>query len=178
MKVMDSIERVFTFLAMICLFATVVIVALDGLGRQFFNTPIVGAYVLVEKYLMVAMIFPVIGYTWAQKGHIGVTLFYDKMPLAVQNISHLITLLIGLALFGLIGLTGYDTTVRAITGHQITSGLIRWPLWLSYIWMPIGCFLFCLRLIIEFIVCIDSIRKRGVNNYLVSTGASTHSSCD
>ncbi|MDD2499010.1 MAG: TRAP transporter small permease [Desulfitobacteriaceae bacterium] len=178
MKTMDKIDRIFSAIGMICLFAIMVVVSVDGLGRSLFDSPITGAYVLVEKYLMVAMIFPVIGFTWAKKGHIGVNIFYDKMPKWVQNIAYLITILFGLSLFALIGFTGYETTIKALVGNQVTSGLIRWPLWLAYIWMPIGCAVFCARLIIEFVECIIQINKCGLNKIQVSTGASSRESAD
>ncbi|HZK85390.1 MAG TPA: TRAP transporter small permease [Desulfosporosinus sp.] len=178
MDVIDKINKILTTIGMICLFAIMVIVSTDGLGRQFFNLPIPGAYVLVEKYLMVAMIFPIIGYTWAQKGHIGVSFFYDKMPKSVQNIAFLITILFGLAIFGLIGYTGYDMTVTALTNHEFTTGLISLPVWVQYIWMPIGCAVFCVHLIAEFVICIIRIRKGGLNKILVSAGASSRESAD
>jgi TRAP-type transport system small permease protein len=177
MKIIESIDRVFITIGMICLFFIMVIVAFDGLGRQFFDKPIVGAYELVEKYLMTAMIFPVIGYTWAKKGHIGVTIFYEKMPKAIQNIAYLITIIAGLIIFGIIGYTGYDTTYTSYTGNQLTSGLIRWPLWVAYIWMPLGSAIFCVRLIVEFFQSIILIRKNGLNNILLNVGSS-HESAD
>lgn len=178
MKFMDRIDKIFSSVGMFCLFAIMVIVSIDGLGRALLDMPITGAYVLVEKYLMVAMIFPVIGFTWAKKGHIGVNVFYDKMPKGVQNIAYLITILFGLFLFAIIGYTGLETTMKAISGHQVTSGLIRWPLWAAYIWMPIGCAVFCIRLIVEFVQCLMLIKKGGLTKILVSTGASSRESAD
>jgi TRAP-type transport system small permease protein len=167
MRVIDRLDRIFITISIICLFAIMVIVALDGLFRQFFDSPIIGAYELVEKYLMAAMVFPAIGYTWAKRGHIGVTLALEKMPKAVQNITHLITILLAVTVMGLIGYTGAEKTILAFTGNHLTSGLIRWPLWLAYIWMPVGSFLFCLRLIAEFIINIIQIYKQGLNNTLI-----------
>jgi TRAP-type C4-dicarboxylate transport system permease small subunit len=166
MRVMDQIDRFFIYVGIICLFVIMVIVGIDGLLRQFFNAPIVGAYELIEKYLMVAMIFPAISYTWAKKGHIGVTLIYKKMPVALQNISHIITIILGLFIMGIIGYTGYETTYTAFAGNHLTSGLIRWPLWVSYVWMPIGSLIFCLRLLIELGVCLNEMRKNGLNKLL------------
>jgi TRAP-type transport system small permease protein len=166
MKVIDKFDQYFIILSTICLFIIMVIVSIDGLLRQFFDAPIVGAYELVEKYLMPAMIFSAISYTWAKKGHIGVTVMYDKMPKAVKNITHLITLLLGMIVISLIGYTGMEKTMMAIAESHTTSGLIRWPLWLAYVWMPIGSFLFFIRLLAEFIITVYQIIKNGLSTNL------------
>ncbi len=178
MKVMDFLDRILVTIAMISLFIIMVVVGLDGLGRHFFNAPIKGAYVLVEKYLMVAMIFLAIGYTWAKKGHIGVTLFYKKMPIAVQNIAYFITLILGLGFMGIIGYTGFESTYSAFAGHHVTSGLIRWPLWLAYVWVFLGALVFCLRLILEFVTGIYLVYKNGFNQYALNPDIESHESAD
>lgn len=178
MKIADKLDKVLIYIGMICLFSIMVVIALDGLGRHFFDSPITGAYVLVEKYLMVAMIFPAIGYTWAKRGHISLTLVLTKMPAAVQNIVHLITLLCGLAIFGLIAYTGFDSTFEAYTRNQVTSGLIRWPLWLAYIWMFLGAAVFCVRLLLELATGLATIIKQGIGGVILNPDVHSHESAD
>lgn len=178
MKIIEKIDAFFTAVGMICLFAIAVIIAVDGLGRHFFHSPIVGAYVLVEQYLMVAMIFPVMSYTWAKHGHISVNLFYDKMPSVVQNAVYLMTICCGLFIIGLIGYTGVESTWDAIVGHNVTSGLIRWPLWASFIWMPIGCAVFCLRLFVELLTMLQHLAKAGWRSAFRPVGTAAHDGVD
>ena len=160
LKVLDRIDKVFLQLSMLWLFIIMVILAIVGLLRQFFDSPIVGAYFLVENYLMVAMIFPAMGYTWAKRGHISITFVYDKFPETMKKISQLIFIILGLFIMGLILYTGYDRTLSAFINGNVTSGLVRWPLWLAYIWVPIGAGLFCIRLIVEFVLNIASFFKK------------------
>lgn len=145
-----------------------VIVAIDGLMRQVFDIPIKGAYVLVENYLMVAMIFLAFGYTWAKKGHISITFIHNKLPIALRNVTYLMILLIGIFIMGIIGYTGLERTITAFQNNNLTSGLIRWPIWLAYIWLPLGSAVLVLRLIAEFVVCMRRIIKKGVNNVSIS----------
>lgn len=168
MKIVDKIDKVIMILSAIFLFVIMIVVAIDGLLRQFFDTPIKGAYVLVENYLMVAMVFLALGYTWAKKGHISITFVHDKLPIAIRNITYLLILIIGLSIVGLIGYTGLERTLSAISNNNLTSGLIRWPLWIAYIWIPIGSAIFCLRLILEFIFGINKIFKHGMNKKLIN----------
>ena len=178
MKTIRKIEELFTVAGMICLFSIAVIIAVDGLGRHFFHSPIVGAYVLVEQYLMVAMIFPAMSYTWANNGHISVNLFYDKMSPIFQNVIYLIIICCGLFVIGLIGYTGVESTWEAIIGGNTTSGLIRWPLWASFIWMPIGCAVFCVRLLIELITMLLHLSRGGWRSAFRPFAAPAHDQVD
>jgi len=177
-KIVDKIDTLFTVVGMICLFSIAVIIAVDGLGRHFFHSPIVGAYVLVEQYLMVAMIFPVMSYTWASNGHISVNLFYDKMSQIFQNIVYLFTICCALFIIGLIGYTGIESTWDALIGRNTTSGLIRWPLWASFIWMPIGCAVFCLRLLVELITMLRHLSSGGWGSAFRPFGSPAHEGVD
>src|SRR5690625_1587276 len=149
MKVINKIEDGISIVGVVSLFIIMLIVAVDGLLRHFFNSPIRGAYVLTENYLMVAMIFLFMSYTWRKNKHIAITFVYDKLSITTQNIAYFITLLIGIFIMGLIGITGFDKTFHALSSNHTTSGLVKWPLWLSYIWIPIGSAIFIIRLIAE-----------------------------
>lgn len=174
MKLLDKIDKIFVFMGMVALFAIMIVIAVDGLGRQLFHVPLAGAYELIEKYLMVAMIFPVIGYTWSVKGHISMTLFLTKMPKAVQNILYICSVVCAFILFAIITYMGWKTTYSAIVSNKLTSGLVRWPQWLSNVWMPLGGFAFCLRMIAELVVSIQKIVKYGINHVIINEPSSEH----
>lgn len=168
MKIVDFIDKVFMVIASISLFAIMVIVAIDGLLRQFFDSPITGAYVLVENYLMVAMIFSALGYTWAKKSHVSITFLHNKLPIALRNLTYLLILLMGMFIMGVIGYTGFERTVSAFQNNNVTSGLIRWPIWIAYIWLPLGSAIFILRLVLEFFISINQIIRKGIGNVVIS----------
>lgn len=168
MKIMDYIDKLFIGISSISLFAIMIIVAIDGLLRQFFDSPIKGAYELVESYLMVAMVFLALGYTWAKGGHISITFLHNKLPIVLRNLTYLMILLIGIFIMSLIGYTGLERTTEAFQNNSLTSGLIRWPIWIAYVWVPLGSALFILRLVLEFIFSIIRIFKNGINNVVIS----------
>jgi len=146
---LNRIDAFFVSLACLSLFAVMAIVGIDALGRNLFDQPITGAYVLIEEYLMPAMIFPLIGYVWMIRAHVGISLLRDRMPSAVRRVLRVSDTLFGLLIFGLITYVGWQNTVAAYQGGELTSGLIRWPIWLALVWMPLGGSLFCLRLLSE-----------------------------
>ncbi len=149
MRIVDKIDALFVAIACLGLFAVMSIVGIDALGRNLIDRPITGVYVLIEEYLMPAMIFPLIGYVWMKKAHVGISLLRERMPSVVRSGLQIIDILIGLFVFGLITYVGWQNTVSAYQSAILTSGLIRWPIWLALVWMPLGGGLFCLRLVCE-----------------------------
>src|SRR5262245_23340948 len=69
----------------------------DALGRYLFNRPIMGAYEVTEKYLMVAAIF--LGLSYAYRGgiFIRVSFLVDRLPpplkRAADHLAHAVSLL-------------------------------------------------------------------------------------
>ena len=68
----------------------------DALGRYLFNWPILGAYEITEKYLMVAAIFLGLSYAYRSGVFIRVTFLVDRLPPAwrrvADQLAHLLTL--------------------------------------------------------------------------------------
>jgi len=68
----------------------------DALSRYLFNSPILGALEITEKYLMVASIFLALSYAYRGGLFIRVTFLVDRLSgnarLAADYFAHLITL--------------------------------------------------------------------------------------
>jgi TRAP-type C4-dicarboxylate transport system permease small subunit len=68
----------------------------DALGRYLFNRPIIGAYEITEKYLMVAAIF--LGLSYAYRGgiFIRVSFLVDRLPATprklADHLAHVVSL--------------------------------------------------------------------------------------
>src|SRR6267154_6370893 len=81
---------VFATFAMMCLTSA------DALSRYAFNRPILGAYEITEKYLMVAAIFLGLSYAYRGGVFIRVTFLVDRLPpalkLTVNYFAHLLSL--------------------------------------------------------------------------------------
>src|SRR5262245_2618530 len=79
--------------------ATVVMMLLtsaDALSRYLLNRPIIGAYELTEKYLMVAAIYLGLSYAYRGGVFIRVTFVVDRLPptlkLAANYFAHLVSI--------------------------------------------------------------------------------------
>jgi TRAP-type C4-dicarboxylate transport system permease small subunit len=56
-KLLNRCENLLTYLATISTFIIMGLTTADAAGRYIFNRPIVGAYEITERYLMIAAVF-------------------------------------------------------------------------------------------------------------------------
>jgi len=147
-KLLNRCENLLTYLATI---STTIIMALttaDAGGRYIFNRPIVGAYEITERYLMVAAVF--LGICTAYRGgaFIRVTFFVDRLPRKVEAVlNHFVQVFaILLSLFFL--LTTIEQTRRKI-GSGITLSILSIPIWPAYLIVSIGFFFVTLLLVLD-----------------------------
>ena len=74
-------ERVLVYAGVVAMLAMMCLTSADALSRYLFNRPILGAYELTEKYLMVAAIFLGLSYAYRGGMFIRVTFLVDRLPL-------------------------------------------------------------------------------------------------
>ena len=79
-KLLNAIERMFTFLAMIFAFIMVCLTAADAMGRYFLNKPISGVYEITENYLMIFAIYFAFAYAYHEGANIRITFFVSRLP--------------------------------------------------------------------------------------------------
>jgi hypothetical protein len=89
-------EHVLVYAGVVAMVAMMCLTSADALSRYRLNSPILGAYELTEKYLMVASIFLGLSYAYRGGMFIRVTFLIDRLPpalkLAVNVVVQLITL--------------------------------------------------------------------------------------
>ncbi|MFC4557922.1 TRAP transporter small permease [Virgibacillus kekensis] len=151
-SIFDKVERASLFISKCGLFAMMVLVSSDAIGRYFFNSPIVGTYEFVEMYLMMITIFLSMSYVMKIGGHIRLDIVIDRLAKSVQMKLNFFYYLIAAVWMFFIGYYGMQITIEAWAKDLTQSGIVSFPLWLSYIWVPIGAFLFSVRLIL---LCIN-----------------------
>lgn len=151
MLVVEKVERLILFFAQGAIFIMMFLITADAISRYLFQQSIIGVYEFTERYLMIAAVFLSMSYVMKIDGHIRLNLLIDRLPVKVSRVFNLIFLLLGAAFVFSIGYQGMIMTYEAWANNIAGTGLIPWPVWLSYIWVPIGAYLFTLRLLLQFI---------------------------
>jgi TRAP-type C4-dicarboxylate transport system permease small subunit len=89
-------EVVLVFAAVLATAGMMLLTSADALSRYLLNRPILGAYEITEKYLMVAAIFLGLSFAYRGGAFIRVTFLIERLPtglkLAADHVAHLITL--------------------------------------------------------------------------------------
>ena len=136
-KFLSRIEMLLIGLAVIATGLMMLLTSADALLRYTINKPIVGAYEITEKYLMVAAIF--LGFSYAYRGgaFIRVTFLVDLLPkplrLATDYVAYVISL--GCCLVFMIASTGQAVRELADTTTLATLPILTGP---AYCLVPIG----------------------------------------
>jgi TRAP-type C4-dicarboxylate transport system permease small subunit len=142
-------ELVLVYASVLAAIVMMCLTSADALSRYLLNRPIMGAYEITEKYLMVATIF--LGLSFAYRGgvFIRVTFLVDRLPgrmkLPAQYFAHLVSLL-----FCLIILVA--TTQQAVLGLSDDTTLSALPLLVgpAYCLVPLGFLALTVIMLIDF----------------------------
>lgn len=159
-KWFDRLEVVFLRLSQVALVLMMLLTTADAISRYLFKQSIVVAYEMTELYLMVALVFLSMSFVKKIDGHIRLDILFDRFPKKVQYILDAFYCLLAATMFFFIGLKGLNMTVEALQYRYVAAGLINFPLWLSYVWIPIGSYLLMIRLLFSVIrVFLDKDRE-------------------
>lgn len=148
---MAKVEKILNNIAGgIILTAMMLLVTGDVLGRYLFNRPIHGTTEITE-FMMVGLLYLTLAHTQTDKAHIRVEMFITHLSPGTRLILEMIAYLLGFILFVLITWQGILSAARAWEVWETTFGLILFPLFPAKVLIPIGSFLFSLRLLLDFI---------------------------
>ena len=155
MTVLQSVDRwlwrcelVLVYASALAAVVMMCLTSADALSRYLLNRPIMGAYEITEKYLMVATIFLGLSYAYRGGVFIRVTFLVDRLParmkLLAQYLAHLASLL-----FCLIILVA--TTQQAVRGLSDDTTLSALPLLVgpAYCLVPLGFFALTVIMLID-----------------------------
>lgn len=142
------------WIAMILLLLLMFITVGDIVGRYMAGIipgfgPIPGTYELTELMLAVAVL-TAIGHTQMQKGHISIDLVISKFPPRVRDIIDCITNFLSLVIFALVTWQTIKYALLLYSSNDV-SAILRLPMYPFLIVAAIGCFTFCLAMLLTFI---------------------------
>lgn len=137
MIILTWLEKLLIWLAVIATAAMMLLTSADALLRYAINQPIIGAYEVTEKYLMVAAIFLGMSYAYRGGAFIRVTFLVDRLPKPLRLLTDAIAYLVCLTtMVVLLWATGLQA-VREI-GGSTTLATLPIPTGPSYALVPIG----------------------------------------
>lgn len=147
-KAVRIAENACAILAGVILLFMMVIVSLDAIFRYAFQAPIAWQYTLTEDYLMVAVVALSLSWGFRTGGFIRISGFAGAVPPMVRVVIYRAGLVLSFLYVLALAWTGGKTFLRVWTSGEVKIGVIDWPVYLSWVWVPIGCGLLAIRVLL------------------------------
>lgn len=150
-RLLETFDRLFLLLCKVALTGMMLATSIDAIGRYVFNSPLQGSYEMTSLYFMVVLCFMGIAPTYAMGGHIRLDVLRGPLARLPYQISERINVVLAGAVFAAITwYTGVDA-LHKIQTRATSFGVIPFPLYLSFVWVPLGCGVMTLRLMVELV---------------------------
>lgn len=146
---LSALDRVCLAVAQFAIFVMMLSISVDALGRYFFNRPLQGSFEFTTLYLMVILTFLGMPATYAGGGHIRLDVLRPWLARIPGNPVERLNALIAACIFGFLAWHSGTEAVSKFIERDTTFGVIQFPLYWSYVWVPLGCGLLALRLAVE-----------------------------
>jgi len=147
-KLLDHIEEVVTLFALVSVFIMVCLTVVDTGGRYLLNQPIVGAYEVTAKYLMVFSVFFAFCYAYRQGANIRVTFIVSRLPgkviLLINYFAQIFSVLLCTSLF----VTSIIFVIRRFHDKLLLTNYSI-PLAPAYISVPVGLFILVVQMTLD-----------------------------
>ncbi|MBC7138197.1 MAG: TRAP transporter small permease [Defluviimonas sp.] len=146
-----GLERLAIIGSSLCILAIMVVVTLDVVMRYMFRAPLGWVYDLVSLYLMVGAFFLAVSETFRRGGHVAVDLFRHMLRPGIRRRVDAVAALMVLPVLLAMVVTGWQSTARALARDETITGVVAWPIWASYVFVPLGIGLLLLRVALHLV---------------------------
>jgi len=147
---LERLERAGDVVAALCLLIMMITISIDTIGR-FIGSPLQGAYEFSELYMMVIVAFLPLARSVVTGGQVKMELLVPVLEKVPGRAVYRLMMLLALGSFFLLLWVAVPEALEKTAARETSFGLVKWPLYASYMWMPIGVTILCLRLISEII---------------------------
>jgi TRAP-type C4-dicarboxylate transport system permease small subunit len=133
----------------IAMITTMLLVSVDVIMRYGFASPLTFQLHLVQFYLLVSMLMLALPWGYRNGGAIQIKLLLAVLPERFIGPMIRIGLIAASVYLSALAFQGYKAFYKALTRSEVVMGVIDWPVAWSWVWIPIGCGLLAVRLLVD-----------------------------
>lgn len=146
---LQIIENIAAVIAGCAAMVVMVLVTCDAMFRYVLNTPLTFQHHLTQFYLLVMLGALPLAWGYRTGGSIQVSLLIERLPAVVSAPLIRLGLLASSLYLGAIAWRSSLEFYAAWSQGRQIMGVIDWPVAWSWVWIPVGCGLLALRLIVD-----------------------------
>lgn len=125
------------------------LVSADAIMRYVFAAPLTFQLYFTENYLLVMMFIMALPWGYRTGGYIRIDGFIHKLALPLRNFILRAGLLASAAYVAYLAKQAFGKFLEVYQDNDLDMGVIDWPVWISWVWIPIGCGMLALRLLLD-----------------------------
>ena len=148
-RVLCRVEGLALVIAGVAIVAAMLLVSADALLRYVFAAPLAFQLHVSEFYLLPASLTMALAWGYRTGGAIQIEFLVQALPDWLVNPLTRIGLIAASGYMAYIAWRGYLVFARAFARNEVVMGVFDWPVSLSWVWIPLGCGLLALRLIMD-----------------------------
>jgi TRAP-type C4-dicarboxylate transport system permease small subunit len=145
---LGMVEAACASIAACTMLFAMVLVSIDAVARYGFNAPLTFAYYLTENYLLVAIVTMSMAWGFRTGGYIRIMALAQRLRPGARQLLLRAGLLLSSSYIGALAVTGGEYFLEAYQKNETHLGTIDWPVPWSWVWIPLGCGLLALRLLL------------------------------
>lgn len=153
-KLLTKLDKFITNISAITIFIMMLWIVADVVLRSFFHAPISGTIEITGEYLLVIIVYLAISYTYKEGGHVSVELLQEKFPPTLRKVVRLVTNLLAIIVFILLGIANYNKGMEYFATNIRTTSLLDYPLAPALMIITLGVFSLVINLIFESIAIV------------------------
>ena len=136
-KILDPISTYLVYIGALLSLVMAVIVLIDIILRQIFNSPLVGMIEL-ETFMLAVLCFFSLAYTMIQNGHVSVDILAERLSSKPRALLKVLFPLLSSFVFGIISWQYALHTKQAWQLNEL-SDVLSWPMWPFFAVTCFGC---------------------------------------
>lgn len=147
-RLLVPIENVAAAASGVVTMLAMALTTVDALSRYFLNAPLVFQFYLTANYLLIGLIMLALPWGFRTGGYIRVGIVTEHIPAAIRLPLFRIGLLMSAAYLALLAYKAGQYTLNAFQKNLVYIEDLNWPVAWSWVWVPIGCGLLTLRVLL------------------------------
>lgn len=144
-EVVATTEDIFSLIGVLSIFLMMVLITANTAGRYILDSPISGVNTFVTIYLMLILVFFTFSSLHRDEGNICADVLYDEFSNVQKAIIDTVGNSLALITFAILSYLTADEALFRLEIGATSAGAVPFPVGLSWIIIPIGCILLCIR---------------------------------